>query len=391
MRGSIRQRAENRWELRVYAGVDITTGTKRWVSRTVRGSRTEAEVELAALADQIDYPRRRALDTTIEQLVTTWYDLASRHWAPNTRRHTRSVIDCHLIPRFGHLPVGKLTPVDIDDFYADLLAHGGTRNQPLTTGTVARIHGVLRRGLNQAVRWEWIWTNPAIHATPPRVAHREITPPTPEAVARLLAAAEPIPGLATCLRVAATTGARRGQIVALRWSDINLTHGWISYSRSISEEPGGQLVIVPTKTRRRNRVALDAATTARLVQHREAVEHRANSAGGQAQGRRLRVLPRPRRRPPVATRLRVQAVPTTLPTQRPSRPPVPRPPPLHGHRDDQRRRPHPHRRRPPRPRPRLHHHQPLRPRRPRRRPCRRRRTGRVARLANGRVGRPAGS
>jgi integrase len=284
MRGSIRSKADNRWELRVYAGVDVTTGTKRWVSRTVRGSRAEAELELSVLGEQIDYPRRRALDTTVEDLLTTWYQVASGQWAPNTRRHTRSVIDHHLIPRFGHLPVGKLTTADIDDFYAELVTHGRGDNRPLTDGTVARIHGVLRRSLNQAVRWEWIWDNPAIHATPPRVDQREIVSPAPEAVARLLTVAERVPGLAAYLRVAATTGARRGQIVALRWSDLNLTHGWISYCRSISEEVGGALVVVPTKTRRRNRVELDPATTARLAAHRRTVEERAAAAGMQLKG-----------------------------------------------------------------------------------------------------------
>jgi len=232
MRGSLREKADNRWELRVYAGIDVQTGKKRWVSRTVRGSRSEAEAELASLSDQVDYPRRRASGTTMGELLSTWYELASPHWAPNTRRHTRSVIDVHLVPRFGHLAVGKVTTVDLDDFDAELLVRGAHDGKPLKPGTVQRIHGVLRRALTQAVRWEWIWDNPAVYARAPRVDQREIYSPPPKAVAQLVAAAARLPGLAMYFRLAATTGApRSGAGAALvgrgsrAWGDLVLEVG----------------------------------------------------------------------------------------------------------------------------------------------------------------------
>ena len=86
-----------------------------------------------------------------------------------------------------------------------------------------RIHGVLRRALAQGVKWGKLASNPAVNASPPRVPAPELSPPAPAEVARLfeLAAAED-PPLAVLLALAASTGARRGELVALRWSDVDL-------------------------------------------------------------------------------------------------------------------------------------------------------------------------
>ena len=70
--------------------------------------------------------------------------------------------------------------------HADLRSHGGHDGGGLSDGTVHRIHGVLRRALTQAVRWEWVWTNPAEHACPTVARRREIFSPPPHAVAKLL-------------------------------------------------------------------------------------------------------------------------------------------------------------------------------------------------------------
>jgi integrase len=278
MNGSLRQRGASSWELRVYQGMDADTGRRRYATRTVQGSRAEAQAELALLVGQVEYPRRRALDTTLRELFERWYARASPGWAPNTRRQTRSVIRVHLVPRFGDLPVGELVTVEIDEFYADLRAYGGRNGRSLTDGTVRRVHGVLHRALAQAVRWEWVWTNPAEHASPPVVEHREMFSPPPEAVARMLAATYETAGLHAYFRLSVSSGARRGQMCGLRWHDVDLVCGAVSFRRSIAEGIEG-LVVVPTKNRRRNRVEIDDDTVAGLRRHRDVAERRATAAG----------------------------------------------------------------------------------------------------------------
>jgi integrase len=173
----MRQRGADAWELRVYQGTDANSGKQRWVTKTVHGSRRHAERCLAELVSEAGYSRLRA--GTVADLLERWFTAASPDWAASTVRETASLMRCHLLPRLGHLPVTKLTTADIDDLYGHLLRAGGRDGRALAAGTVHRVHVVLHRALAQAVRWEWIWLNPASQASPPRVAPAEIRPPTP--------------------------------------------------------------------------------------------------------------------------------------------------------------------------------------------------------------------
>ena len=151
--------------LRVYSGLDSETRQRRYATRTVHHQRAAA-VALAELVENAAYTRLRA--GTVGELLERWMATASPDWSASTVRETRSLMRCHLIPHLGHIPVTKLTAADIDDFYSHLSRHEG-RNRSLSPSTVHRVHVVLRPALTQAVRWEWIWLNPAAQASPPRV------------------------------------------------------------------------------------------------------------------------------------------------------------------------------------------------------------------------------
>ena len=137
------------------------------------------------------------------------------------------------------------------------------------------MHVVLHRALTQAVRWEWVWLNPASAASPPRVAAAEVRPPSPDQVSRLLAHVEDCdPDFATYLWLAASTGARRSQLLGLRWAEIDARHAAIGFTRAYVEGPTGP-VLRATKTHRTYRVAIDDATLQRLVEHRRRADARA--------------------------------------------------------------------------------------------------------------------
>src|SRR6266545_3307226 len=127
-------------------------------------------------------------------------------------------------------------------------------------GTVHRIHVVLHRALAQAVRWEWIWLNPASTANPPRVPPAEVRPPSPDQVAALLDTVRSrTPSLYTYLRLAVSTGARRSQLLALRWTNVDEDRCAVAFTRALVEGPDGP-VLRPTKTHRSYRVELDRDT-----------------------------------------------------------------------------------------------------------------------------------
>jgi integrase len=277
MTGSLRNRGRDSWQLRVYVGLDARTGRQRWATTTVHGTKRYASAQLAEFVEHADYARVRA--GTVADLLDRWLAAASPRWSPNTDREHRSVVNRHLRPLLGHLPVAKVTAADIDDLYAHLLARGRADGGPLAPATVARIHAVVHRVFAQAVRWEWVWFNPVSNASPPRVTPAEVTPPTPRAVSRLLADVRSTnPAFFTYLRLAASTGARRSQLLGLRWAEVDYTHRAVGFTRAFVEGPNG-CVVRATKTHRSYRVSLDEATMAQLVDHWRRAWERARAAG----------------------------------------------------------------------------------------------------------------
>jgi integrase len=195
--------------------------------------------------------------TTLGELLDRWFAANEANWAMTTIRSTWSIIDRQLRPKLGHVLVRDLTTVAIDEFYASLRVDGAVEGGPLSSGSVRRIHGVLHRALEQAMRWEWIWSNPAASASPPRTEPVEMRPPSPHQVGQLLDQVKVHnPLLHLFLILAATTGARRGQLLALKWADVDFTHASLSFQRAWVEGRNGP-VLAPTKTRRSHRVALD--------------------------------------------------------------------------------------------------------------------------------------
>ena len=148
----MRQRSAGSWELRVFVGVDPSTRRRRYRSVTLRGSRTEAERELAAMVAAARAVREVGVRSPMSELLEAWFGIASTSWAPTTIRQTRSVLDRYLHPHLGQIAVGALTAAQIDATYAELRRAGGMRGQPLAAGTLARIHVVLRAALAQALR-----------------------------------------------------------------------------------------------------------------------------------------------------------------------------------------------------------------------------------------------
>lgn len=136
--------------------------------------------------------------------------------------------------------IDRLRPADLDRFYAALRDRGGQGGRPLSVASVRRIHNVVRSALQQAVRWEWLAANPESRASPGPASATVLRPPDAEAVAALLERAEKeSPAFAVFLVLAAVTGARRGELLALRWPDVDQDGGTLTIARSISEGPQG--------------------------------------------------------------------------------------------------------------------------------------------------------
>ena len=188
---------------------------------------------------------------TFGELVEQWFEVASttRDWSPKGIAETRRIIDTRLGP-LSPIALDKLRTPIIDGYYAQLRAHGGACGHrprqshdgdlcevgpPLSTATVRRIHAVIHSALEQAVAWDILMFNPASKASPGRIDSPEITSPEVDEVLKLIAAArETDPDFAVYLVVSAVTGARRGEICALRWTDFDSSKETVRFARAIS-------------------------------------------------------------------------------------------------------------------------------------------------------------
>ncbi len=134
--------------------------------------------------------------------------------------------------------------------------------------------------LTHGVRWGWIATNVAAHASPPRVPKPVVKTTEPATVARLIRAAEESdPELAVYIRLAAVTGARPGEMCGLRWDDLDTDAGELDTRRRVVKTSPEATVQDLTKTGKTRRIPLDAGTLEILNTYRRFCEDRAQAAG----------------------------------------------------------------------------------------------------------------
>jgi integrase len=212
---------------------------------------------------------RAAGDSTVGELCEKWFSQVEPDLSPSVAPQYRTLLDNRILPKWGHTPVRGLRTFDLDEWYAELRRKGRLDGLGgLSANSVKRIHSVLRRALAQGVKWGLLETNPAADATVPKVHRRPMRLPEPADVARLITDAEQVnPSLPIYLRLAAATGARRGEMCALRWRDVDFARRRLTIAHSIVEREG-ELIEKDTKTHQVRRVSLDEATMTVLEQHR---------------------------------------------------------------------------------------------------------------------------
>jgi integrase len=151
--------------------------------------------------------------------------------------------------------------------------------QPLSASTIRQVHFTISATLAAAVRWEWIKSNPAVVAKKPRQPRPQPDPPSPEQAARIIEAAwGQDDSWGTFVWLTMVTGMRRGELLALRWHDVDLVGGMLEIRRNYVWL-AGRAVEKDTKAHQMRRIALDGATVEVLAAHRELCEARVRAIG----------------------------------------------------------------------------------------------------------------
>src|SRR5262245_27592845 len=248
---------------------DPETGRSRpkWVGgfateTAAKAARDEARVA----ARRGEYVDRSAL--TVREFLTEWVQAHAASMKPGTIAGYRADVERYLIPRIGGLRLQSLRPAMLSKLYRELAEHGGQDGKPLSASTVAHAHRTLRKALTDAMRVEQVLaSNPAERAKLPRTRRGEPgTVWTPSQLAVFLERAA-THRLFAFFRLAAFSGARRGELLALRWPAVDLDAAEVTLAGS-TDVIDGERVDDTTKTGRSRVVSLDAGTVAAMREHR---------------------------------------------------------------------------------------------------------------------------
>lgn len=252
-----------RWRLRVYVG-RTADGKVLHRSRNVRGNKASAEAALRRFMAEVGRGSARP-GATVGLLVKEWWELAERRRAQSTLIGYRRKLDHDILPAFGRLPLDKLTPALLDRQYRQWESEG------LAPATVRQLHAILSAAFAQGVKWGWLEANPTKRATPPsvyRTRRSAITVPELQALIRQAERSDGSGGVvATAVALGALTGARRGELCALRWSDWDGGEQ-LRIARALTVLKGGDWVEGPTKTHQERTVTLDVVASAVLARRR---------------------------------------------------------------------------------------------------------------------------
>jgi len=218
-----RPAGSGKWQLRVFVGRDPVTGRPRPATQTVDAkSRKQAQAKLNTFISECAAKSKPGTSATVEVILAEWLQHSeARGRSPKTIHEAKAAIDKVLVPELGAVPAKDLTPHHLDQLYLKL-STGQGRARPLSPASVRRYHAVMSAALTQAVKWGWLERNVAERATPPVAAPAVLRVPTTAEVKELVAAATKRGRKwGALLALALATGMRRGELCALRWTDID--------------------------------------------------------------------------------------------------------------------------------------------------------------------------
>ena len=266
MKGYFRKRGD-KWSFTVDIGIDPETGKRKQKTKSGFKTKKEAQTAAAALITQLErgeYFEEKKI--TIKSFIEDWLENVARHnIKPSTFGGYKGTIHKRIIPALGHYKLTDLKPPAINKFYNHLL-----KDENLSEEYVEYIHSILKTAFNTAVEWEYIRTNIFHKVKKPRRKKKEMqTWSFEEARCFLETIKDGKRHYYMLYLLAIYTGMRRGEILGLRWSDINFEAGKLSIQRTLYYTKEQGIIIQSTKNNHSARtVSISDFVMSELKQHR---------------------------------------------------------------------------------------------------------------------------
>ncbi len=264
--GKVYKRSDGRW------CAQVTIAGKRV---TIHG-RTQQECRewvRKALSTEQGMSTSARSTSTVAEYLAYWLRLSEMNLRPKSALQYQRLIQGHICPSIGGLPLASLRTEHIQSLVTEKMDAG------TGAATVILSLGVLHSALSKALKWGMIDRNPASGVVKPRRRRKEMRTLSAEQARRLLNAAQGTRH-AVLLQLAVTTGLRQGEILALRWSDIDFESGCLMVQRQLQRVSGRGLVFSEPKTAAgRRKVVLGPAMMAALKGQQELVRDRSCRRG----------------------------------------------------------------------------------------------------------------
>ena len=264
------KRPSGKWAYVVPGPRDPSTG--RYPQRWVSGFRTKKEAVEAHENEMADRRSGRHVEasklTVGEFLQSRWLPAIEGTVRATTYDFHRYRVERIIVPALGKLALQELSADDLERFYSRLLKSGRARGTGgLSPQSIRHVHATVRRALNDAVRWKLVQYNVAIGARIPKTTQREMSIWSPEQLGTFLDHVRDDRLYAAWLLLC-TTGLRRGELLGLTWSALDLDAGSLRVIKTFVAV-GWRIEVSEPKTQKgRRSIALDPVTVAELKAHR---------------------------------------------------------------------------------------------------------------------------
>ena len=274
--GTIRKRADGRYEGRVIIGYDdegnqkvktVTSKLRREVVEKMEAVRKENIIPLKGLKK----------DMPFAQWMDFWYQYYTKNSIRETTQATyEGEIYKHIIPELGKIPLNKLTQTDLQKFYADQLKGGRRIRQEihgagLANSTVRHMHMLCKSALDIAVQEGFIRDNPAVGCKLPPKTKGEMKVLTTEQAQRLLIQAKQ-DGYYELFLLEFATGLRIGELVALQWDDLNAKTGVLNIMKQVTLEDGNMIMSKPKTKQSIRKIVLPRPVVDALLEYKSRVD-----------------------------------------------------------------------------------------------------------------------